>query len=1310
MPRKTEMTPFDTSSLTPAHRPQWIAVVVFLAGAIISAAMFVAMQSAEHAQAQMEFARAADNHVSAIWNTVTVDLLQIQTIRAFYASSNEVDREEFRTLVTELIKNRPGIEAIQWAPREDGDDGEPTFSILWTEPRGRIAGESENLSAVPDYREAMRRAVETNRPMFVPEVLSGRDQPSRVERMKAFVAIYPKPTKKSTQLERRQQLLGYIVATLSAEGIVAEVLQGLQPVGMDFWLIDSTLPGQPLLLHRHFSRLRDIKTRPSDSAALPPPTARFYFSKTLDVAGRKWNFTAAAAPQFCSAEITWYPWIVAGGGLLLSCMLAVYLIRTGWLADRLSEREQMIRGVLDQTFQFMGLLKPDGTVVDANQAAINFSGAIKYQVIGKPFWNTPWWQHSPELQERLRQAVKRAARGETVHMEATHVAADGKLRWVDFSLKPLHDESGRVVWLIPEGHDVTAHKLAVQQQARSLERLVRVNRLQEELLLPAPMEEKLKRITDAAVELLELDFCRIWITRQGDLCDSGCMHATASEGPHICWQRRQCLHLMASSGRYTHIDGGHRRVPFGCYKIGRIASGQDKKFLTNEVTTDPRVHNHQWAKELGLVSFAGYKLHDIDERPVGVLAMFAKHPISEEDDAFLSNLAETASKVILDARAADALRASERQHRLYADNVSDVIWTMDVTGRFTYLSPSVEQMLGFKWVEGMNVTIADIMTPASLAIATDTLQHFIAEAQLGRRLKTSLELELVRRDGLTLWSEVNISGLYDEQGKITGAAGVTRDITQRRQMEDELRQAKEAAEAATKAKSNFLANMSHEIRNPMTAILGYTDLLMDPALSESNRQNYIAVIRRNGEHLLELINDILDISKIEAGKLTLDLQRCNLPMMLDDVANLVRPRAEQHGVELKVEYATPLPESILTDGPRLRQALLNLVGNAVKFTERGSVRIVGSLLPCWCGKPAVRIQVIDTGIGIRAEVLPRLFIPFNQGDEAVARKFGGTGLGLAITRHIAQMLGGELAATSQWQKGSVFSLTIPVGELAGVPMLENPGATADRQTAAAHAVPEKLLAGIHVLLAEDGFDNRELISTVLRAAGAEVRTAENGQEAVDKALAESFDVVLMDMNMPVMDGYEATRVLRDRGFAAPILALTANAMSTDGKQCLAAGCNMHLTKPIDRRALIGSVAACTGRGAEEEEETSTAPPSAARDSSPCGAGPLVSLYADDPDVSAILDQFVAGLAPQVADMRLALDEQRWEDLQRFAHRLKGAGGCYGYPALTDACKTLEDAAKAHELDAARAAVDLVAALCRAVEDGYHNIVSAGSNP
>jgi len=395
------------------------------------------------------------------------------------------------------------------------------------------------------------------------------------------------------------------------------------------------------------------------------------------------------------------------------------------------------------------------------------------------------------------------------------------------------------------------------------------------------------------------------------------------------------------------------------------------------------------------------------------------------------------------------------------------------------------------------------------------------------------------------------------------------DITEKKRAERQMREAKEVAERANELKSSFLANMSHEIRTPLGAMLGFADLLRDPDLSAGERASYLDILTKNGEQLSVIINDILDLSKVEAGHLTLEFLPSSPEAIAKDVVALMTKKARDKALNLDFVKDPSTPEHVVSDPGRVRQVLLNLVTNAVKFTLAGSVQITSSGRVDSKGRQFVDFKVTDTGIGISPEQQERIFGSFVQADGSMTRRFGGTGLGLALSRLLARALGGDVTLESSvLSRGSTFSFTYPDS-----PERQATTPSTDLTAAALEAAKRKTsLCGIKVLVVDDSTDNQMLISKFLTAAGAEVSTAVNGLEGSDKALAGDFNLVLMDIQMPVMDGYSAAQRLRERGYAKPIIALTAHALNEARKKALSVGCTDHLTKPINRTALIETVA------------------------------------------------------------------------------------------------------------------------------------------
>ena len=643
-----------------------------------------------------------------------------------------------------------------------------------------------------------------------------------------------------------------------------------------------------------------------------------------------------------------------------------------------------LRRTIDNMIAFLGVVSPDGTLLEVNRLALVAGGLQREEVLGKKFWECYWWSHDAHQVERLRLAFHQALHGRVARYDAVVRMAGGKRMDIDFMLAPVFDEQGHVTHLIPSGVDISNRKAAEQR----------------------------------ATELL-----------------------------------------------------------------------------------------------------------------------------------------------------AEA-RESSAKFQTLADNIAQFVWMADPEGNivwynkrwFDYTGMTLEEAKGWGWTK---------------------VQHPDHVDKVVRHIKNAFQncdetwedvFPLRRHDGEYRWFLTRMTPICDAHGKLVRWLGTNTDITQQKETEAELQRARELAEVSNQAKSDFLANMSHEIRSPMTAILGFADLLK--ADNQEERQ-IVETIRRNGHFLLELINDILDLSKIEAGKVDIEQIEFNPAQLLEDVCSLMSVRAAESGLELMSAYEGPLPVSIKSDPIRLRQILINLVGNALKFTDVGFVKL---RLSYNAAARQLRFDIVDTGIGISRQQLSKLFRPFEQGDASVVRKYGGSGLGLAISQRLAELLGGHIEARSELGQGSTFSLVVAcrqVGELQTIDL----HALGPRQSlgrSVAGGLPhlrESWRMDVRVLVVDDRRDIRFLTQHFIRELGGHVLTAENGSQALDiiaeeERLGRRLDLILMDVQMPVMDGYTAVRKLRQRGYQRPIVALTANAMESDREACFAAGYTEYLSKPIDKQKLI----------------------------------------------------------------------------------------------------------------------------------------------
>jgi PAS domain S-box-containing protein len=657
--------------------------------------------------------------------------------------------------------------------------------------------------------------------------------------------------------------------------------------------------------------------------------------------------------------------------------------------------------------------------------------------------------------------------------------------------------------------------------------------------------------------------------------------------------------------------------------------------------------------------------------------------IIRDGNAAPLEVAGTIQEITEGKRIERQLAESQERLRGIIETAMDAIITVDDQLIITLFNPAAEGMFRCKAGGIIGTPLARFIPQRYHEKLAARISAFGQSTVAARALEGAGPLVGLRCDGTEFPIEATISHITVGGQKLFTA--MVRDISDRKRVETKLAKAMEDAEAANRAKSEFLANMSHEIRTPMTAILGFAEMLLNKTPQECTEIGCVQIIRRNALHLLELINEILDLSKIEASEMKLECIACDIPEMLSDLISLMRPRASEKSLGFGITFDGPIPRVIQIDPTRLRQILVNLLGNAIKFTNIGKIHLRVTDKGAGTDRIVLCVEVIDSGIGMTHEQVARLFQPFTQGDESITRKFGGTGLGLTISRRLARLLNGDITVTSGIGIGSTFTLQIDGGPSAEIEMLHNL-TEATLPVRSRDVLHHAISLKGRILLVEDGRDNQRLLHTLLTDAGAVVAIADNGQVGVQLATTEPFDLILMDMQMPLMDGYAATAELRRQGITTPIIALTAFAMAEDRGKCMAIGCSAYLSKPVDEDTLLKTVSQHL-RGAAEAAPANQAKSSAAVSAAPAVAiaepGVIKSGYADNPRMKKIIPEFVDGLPDEVRKMIDLLERKNLQALKRVVHQLRGACGGYGFDPVTEPAGRAEESIKTSK------AIDLI---------------------
>lgn len=687
------------------------------------------------------------------------------------------------------------------------------------------------------------------------------------------------------------------------------------------------------------------------------------------------------------------------------------------------------------------------------------------------------------------------------------------------------------------------------------------------------------------------------------------------------------------------------------------------------------------------------------------------HVVGEADKKFLSLLASALGSEEVREWAANALRESEEKFRSISMSAQDAIVMMDSAGNVSYWNPAAERIFGYGREETLGKPVqAYISSPAFYEAFADVFMEWRITGQ-GRPGGRIVELEANRKDGSTVAIELSLSSVM--LGNILHAMGIFRDISERKKAEEELRDsekrlriAKEAAEAANRAKSQFLANMSHEIRTPMNGVLGMVELLRGTELTPK-QSRFAETIQRSGEALLELINDILDFSKIEAGKMELQSVNFSLRKTVGEVTEMLFQRAQRKGLSLTAATADGVPDLLVGDRMRLQQVLMNLTSNAVKFTDQGHVSITVSCTEQGATSALLLFEVEDTGIGVPADAQPTIFNSFSQVDGSATRRYGGSGLGLAIAKQLSEMMGGQIGVESELGEGSVFWFTVRLlKQKDAVADTSRPVLAADEMTAS-----NRNHVSFRVLLVEDNRVNQEVAKAMLQTIGCRVDVAGDGKEAVAAATRVSYDAVLMDCQMPKMDGYDATRLLREwetsrteRGEEIkrlPIIALTAHAMKGDRERCVEAGMDDYLSKPYKINTLCEVLAkhvplkqvcrANTGQPAKVQGRVSNTPAAVPNDGigDPVSRVPIDGSVLDKlrglqiegaPDVvKSIIHIYLANTPALLDEVKMAVEKRDSETLKRASHTLKSSSANVGALHLSEISRELEAIVRANEL-------------------------------
>lgn len=889
-------------------------------------------------------------------------------------------------------------------------------------------------------------------------------------------------------------------------------------------------------------------------------------------------------------------------------------------ALKLSESENYLRTIIQSEPECIKLLGPKDELLEMNPAGLAMIEADNLeQVQGKSIMGIIHPQHKKAFGKLTRDVFK----GESGELEFEIIGLKGTHRWLETHAVPMKSADGEIISLLGITRDITDRK-----KGESL--IAGEKRVMEEIAFNNPLPEILNTISLSVETSLTDGLCSILLLD--------------ADGVHL--RHGAALHLPEEYN--LAIDG----VAIGD-NVGSCGTAAFRKetVIVSDIANDPLwVDFKDLALSYGLKACWSVPILSSDGNVLGTFAVYYQTPrLPQASDIELIERAANHVKIAIEKnRATENLGQSEEKFRTLVQQAADGIFLADLEGNYLEANDKAVVITGYSIEELKTMNVRDIVSAEEMKQALRKLE------ELKRYDGVYLERIVRNKNGALV--NVEISAKLMANGQVIT---IMRDITERKKAELELRKAKELAERSVKAKDQFMANMSHEIRTPLNGIIGFTKMLLKDELTEKQRKQMDAV-KTSSDILLVLIDDILDLAKIEAGKMTLEETELNLSDLVSSILATFELRFQEKELIATQQYDKRIPKRLYGDPVRINQIFLNLIGNAIKFSNNGGHLCVSvNLREQDEEKTIIELSVSDTGIGIPSDRLEIIFDPFTQSSSNVASKYGGTGLGLSIVKRLADLMGGTIAIESQVGKGSTFTIALPLKKTATT---ENHRETTPPQSENLH-----VLGRLKILLVEDVPINQFLVQTIMQHFGFETDTADNGKVAIELLEKNNYDIILMDLMMPEMDGYEATKHIRlnmqPPKSTIPIIALTADINQTDVKRCTEAGMNEYVSKPINETDLLNKIARLVKKI--------------------CNLGSLNGYVSNDPKLLAEMLQMIIEQTPVYLDeAKKCLTASDWEGLHGSVHKIKPTIYLIGLPKdIGDAAQLIDEyAANRQHLD------------------------------